>query len=100
MPQSFHKRRDAKKSPQQKTAGKNVLEGIIQTTSRGIGFVAVPGREEDIRVEQGNLNTALDGDAVTVLLKHGRDGLTGEVVRILERAKTEFVGTLRTEKGN
>lgn len=98
--QNLHAKRHKNKTAQNKSAGRNILEGIIQTTSRGIGFVTVTGREEDIRIEQGNLNTALEGDAVTVLLKHGKDGVTGEVVRIVQRAKTEFVGTVRDNKGN
>lgn len=84
------------------TANQQYVEGIITTTSKGLGFVSLGEempREEDIRIEAGSLNTALPKDRVKVLLypRTPNTQQTGEVVEILERAKMSFVGTLEKE---
>ena len=69
-------------------------------TSKGIGFVVVEDRDEDIEIAPSFLNMALNGDRVRVLLHPKIPGkqTSGEIVKIIWRAKMEFVGTL--EKGN
>ncbi len=79
-----------------------LLEGIISVTSRGIGYVTAEGYEEDIEIPEGRLNTALHRDVVSISLlpeksEYGR--VQGEVVEIISRAKTRFVGTLEEESG-
>lgn len=78
------------------------LTGIIQTTQGGLGFVPHPDFKDDIRIEQGYLNTALNGDTVEVALhqrsKHNHRP-KGEVLRVIKRAKQKFVGVLEHEKG-
>ena len=78
------------------------VEGVITTTGKGLGFVAVGDeakREDDIRIETGFLNTALPKDRVKVLLhsKIPEMQQTGEVVEILSRAKNTFVGTIEED---
>lgn len=78
------------------------VEGIISTTSKGLGFVSLgedSPRENDIRIETGFLNTALPKDRVKVLLHPVLPNTqqTGEVVEILERAKMTLVGTLEKD---
>lgn len=85
-----------------KTPQTQYIEGIITTTGKGLGFVSVgegTPREEDIRIETGNLNTALPKDRVKVLLHPRIPNMqqTGEVTDIIERAKMSFVGTLEKE---
>lgn len=75
------------------------VEGVITTTGKGLGFVAVGDeakREDDIRIETGFLGTALPKDRVKVLLHSKVPNMqqTGEVVEILARAKNTFVGTI------
>lgn len=77
------------------------LTGLIALTSKAVGFVTIPGIAEDILIEPSDLNTALHGDEVEIVL-HPRsdedDRLTGEVARIIRRAKTDFVGTVDKRK--
>lgn len=77
------------------------MKGIITITAMGAGYVAVAGLDEDIQIEPQFLNTALHGDEVEISLfpqtEKGR--VSGEVVKILKRAKTEFVGVVDKKKG-
>ncbi len=85
--------------PTSKDSGRNHLTGIISTTGKGMGFVSDPSdpKAEDIMIEQGFLNTALNGDEVEIILlpKAADIRQTGEVIKIIRRAKTSFVGTLK-----
>ncbi|HEY1037425.1 MAG TPA: RNB domain-containing ribonuclease [Candidatus Paceibacterota bacterium] len=73
----------------------NKLIGTISLNAKGKGFVEVEGREEDIPVESYDILTALPGDTVEVELYKGFRGAEyGKVLRITERRKTQFVGTL------
>jgi ribonuclease R len=65
-----------------------------------LGFIKHPDFDDDVRVEQEHLNTALNGDTVEVtLLPRHRDGQPrGEVIRVVKRAKTRFVGIVEQEK--
>ncbi len=64
---------------------------------KGTGFVALPGFEEDVIIENGNLGFALDGDLVEVELLKEVSGKRreGKVVRVVEPARVEFVGTVK-----
>lgn len=89
------------------------VTGTITTTRKGLGFVENPqDPENDIFIDAGNLNTALNGDIVTVELlakassgqsrpRGGRDAktaeITGKVIHIVHRARTTFVGTVDIE---
>ena len=75
-------------------------EGIIDVTSRGQGYVIVEGMQEDVFIKQGNLNRALNGDKVEVYIFKRRKGgkLEGEITRVIERKRTEFVGTIQIQK--
>lgn len=78
-----------------------LVEGIISVTPKGVGYVSVPDREEDIEIDAPFLNTALHRDTVRVLL-HPRvpgERERGEVVDILVRSKMEFVGVLEKHAG-
>ncbi len=70
------------------------LTGIIKTTGKGLGFVPDPkDLEKDIRIEEGFLNTALNGD--TVDLEITKD--SAQVVHVVNRVKKTFVGTIDLE---
>lgn len=77
------------------------LTGTIHTTRGGLGFLAHPDLDEDVRIEQGELNTALNGDAVEVqiLARIPNQQPKGRVKKIIRRAKTHFVGVVEREKG-
>jgi len=77
------------------------MEGIIRINKRGFGYVDVPEREEDIEVPPELLNMALHRDTVKVVPKPKRRNgrIRGEVIEIVERFKTRFVGILEDEAG-
>lgn len=75
----------------------NTLTGIISTTRKGAGYIDDPDPKKDsIYIEEGTLNTALNGDTVefTVTEKNIRGVKTkvGTIKRIVIRAKETFVG--------
>ncbi len=81
---------------------KNILEGTIKLTGKGTGYLSIPNVDEDIEIQPENLNTALNGDRVKVEpLKHlVYNRKQGKVLEVVERKKTEFVGTLeKTAQG-
>ena len=79
---------------------KSVTKGIISITSAGTGYVTAVGFSDDVLIEQQFLNTALHGDEVeiSVFPQIDKERLSGEVTRILNRAKMEFVGTVDKRK--
>ncbi|MBI2618183.1 ribonuclease R [Candidatus Kaiserbacteria bacterium] len=87
--------------PKKKRHERTRTEGIISVTSRGVGYLPVEGFEEDIEIPRELLNTALNRDTVEVLIHPKRQGVRaqGEVVRVISRARTEFVGVLKEENG-
>ncbi len=73
----------------------NLLEGVIEITSAGHGYVVSPDSEQDIWVNRDYLNTAFDGDRVRIaLMKRNRKKPEGRVVEIIARARDTFIGTL------
>jgi len=80
----------------------NSFIGFITTTGKGLGFVNTEDEkfEEDILIEAGYLNTALNGDKVEVSLhpKVPQERQTGEVVRVIERARDTFIGIIEIAK--
>jgi len=92
----------------EKSNGK-ILTGPISVNSKGVGFFDLPGvdgrpassqsksERESLEIQPENLNRAFAGDVVEVRAtgKKVRDRLQAEVVRIVSRAKTEFVGTVQ-----
>jgi ribonuclease R len=72
------------------------VTGIVDMTRMGYGFISTEELKDDIFVSADNLRTALHGDKVKVRLYAKRKGSRpeGEVVEILERWRTSFVGTV------
>ena len=72
------------------------ITGIVDLTQRGAAYIISDDIEEDVFVSQQNLNHALNKDRVKIYLfaKKKNKQVEGEVVEILERVKTKFVGTI------
>lgn len=77
------------------------FEGVIFLTMRGNGFVRTGGPGDDIEIEKENLNTALDRDIVKISIdsKNNYGRKTGRVEEVVQRSKTEFVGTIQNKEG-
>ena len=78
-------------------ASEDTFTGKLDMTSKGGGYVIVEELEDDIFVPSNNLNRALDGDEVEVYVyKRRRNKKSeGEVTRVVNRRRTEFVGVLQ-----
>lgn len=80
----------------------NKLEGIIRVTGKGVGYFPMADKDEDLEIQPENLKSALNRDRVQVELLDteilGRK--QARVVDIVERHKTEFVGTLERSEEN
>ena len=72
------------------------IVGTVDMTRMGYGFISTDELEDDVFVTAKNLKTALHGDKVKVKLYAKRKGARpeGEVVEIIERWRTSFVGTV------
>ena len=75
-------------------------EGIIDMTSRKNGYFVCDELEDDVFVPFINLNHALDGDKVKAYIYNRRSSRKpeAEVLEILERKKSEFVGVIDIQK--
>ena len=75
-------------------------EGVVDMASNGNAYLVSPDTESDIMVRSPNLMHALHGDRVKVSLFARRGGkkLEGEIVEIVERKQTDFVGTIEIGK--
>jgi len=82
--------------------GPAVFEGPVQRTARGAGFFRMPSRGDgeapsELFINASDMHGAMDGDTVRVRMTGrrrggGGGGRCGEVVEVLERSTTRFVG--------
>ena len=83
-----------------KAISQDYYEGTIDMTSRKTAYFISPDFEDDVFIPTNNLNHALDKDKVKVYVYNRRRGKKpeGEVIEVLERKKTEFVGVIDIQK--
>ncbi|MBN2805508.1 MAG: ribonuclease R [Prolixibacteraceae bacterium] len=74
--------------------------GIIEMTQKGYAFLISEELDDDVFIAGPNLNKALNGDKVRVYInaQRKRKQPDGEVVEIIERAKTNIVGIISLSK--
>ncbi|MCI2229450.1 ribonuclease R [Polaribacter sp. MSW13] len=74
--------------------------GTLDITSNGNGYFITDDYEDDIFIPNINLGKGLHNDTVKAYVYKKRSGkkLEADVVEILERSKTEFVGVLQKNK--
>lgn len=79
-----------------KAISQDYYEGTIDMTSRKTAYFICDEFEEDVFIPTNNLNRALDKDKVKVYVYNRRKGKRpeGEVIEVVERDKTEFVGVI------
>jgi ribonuclease R/exosome complex exonuclease DIS3/RRP44 len=68
--------------------------GIVDITGRGNAYVIIEGMDEDVFVPYNKLNRAFHKDKVEIYVFPSRKGkkLEGEIIKVVDRFKTEFVG--------
>src|SRR3989344_698491 len=88
--------------PHKAQAPKKHIAGIVEVTRKGTGYMSWPidsaqGKEqkEDIEIFPEKLNGALNGDQVEVEILSLFPRPRGRVKKIVARAKTEFVCTVK-----
>jgi len=83
-----------------KAASQDYYEGKIDMTGRKTAFFVSPDLEDDVFIPTANLNRALDKDIVKVYVYNRRKGKRpeGEVIEVIERHKTDFVGVIDIQK--
>ncbi|MGO4773643.1 ribonuclease R [Flavobacterium sp. W22_SRS_FK3] len=79
-----------------KAESQDYYEGTIDMTSRKTAYFICPDFTEDVFIPTNNLNRALDKDKVKVYVYNRRKGKRpeGEVIEVIERNKTDFVGVI------
>lgn len=79
----------------------DLVPGVIQITRGGRGFVQPDEAGiSEIGISESNTGTAMHGDRVLVRLdvRPGQQDKIGSVVKVLERRRSQFVGTLQRSK--
>ena len=81
----------------------NLVVGRLDSTRRGDGFVVPEKKTEgelDVFVPRHKLGGAVHRDRVVVRIegRRGRENPEGQIIRVLERARTRVVGTLQRGK--
>lgn len=85
---------EIKKGKYQLKVKSGQIKGKIEMTADGNGYLISGDLQEDVFISNRNLRHALPGDEVLVnLYAYRKDKrLQGEVIQILKRGKTQFVG--------
>ena len=74
----------------------DILEGRISMNASGSAYLTDPNLPKDIYIHKSNTNQALHLDRVKVKVVEGIGrSMEGHVVEIVERFRTEFVGTIQ-----
>ena len=72
-----------------------VIEGSVDSIRRGGAYIISNERDEDIYVHSKNMNQAMHGDTVEVKIIYRRGKEEGVISKIINRARTQFIGTLQ-----
>jgi len=83
-----------------KTSKKKIFVGILDVSANGNAYFISDDLDKDVFIHARNLNKGLHQDTVKVYIsKHKKNGRQeGEVLEVLKRAKSEFVGVLKLNK--
>ena len=75
------------------------FEGKVDMTKGGSAYVILEGEGKDIYIAQKNINRALNGDLVkVVIVNKGRGRPEGVITEIVERNRTTFIGVVDKKK--
>ncbi len=81
--------------------GKSYTSGTVDMLSTGKAYILNEEGGDDIFISANNTKDALNGDKVKVFIFPKRRGrkLEGQILEVLERSKTKFVGNIEISKG-
>ena len=76
------------------------LRGMFQANARGFGFVTVEGESEDIFISEDDMNGAMQGDEVEVVITKAPEGMRreGKITKIVQRGTKRIVGYYQSRK--
>ncbi len=79
---------------------KTYHEGTVDLTGKGNAYIIVEGMDDDVFIPSNKINKAFHKDKVEVYIYPRKNSkkLEGEVVKVLERYKTTFVGIVDFQK--
>ncbi|MGN8224092.1 ribonuclease R [Gracilimonas sp. BCB1] len=89
--------KDAKKKKKKSGNSSNIVEGKIDISVRGTGYVITDELDQDVMISSRDVGTALNDDRVRVKItgqKKGSGQPRGKILEILGRGKDFYVGTL------
>ena len=76
-----------------------IFEGKVDMTKHGSAFVICDGLESDVFIPRNRMKGALNNDRVEVIvLSKTKNKYSGEIIKIIERNTTHFVGTYQSSK--
>lgn len=76
------------------------VAGTYTGNARGFGFVSVEGMDQDVFIPEEKTGSALHGDRVQIVIeeKPGGKRPEGAVLKVLERANRQIIGTYQKSK--
>ena len=76
------------------------ITGKVELQPHGFAYVVSGEADRPVLISSKNLNHAMEGDRVRVAMhaRRKKHDLEGEVIEIIERAKTHFVGTIELSR--
>lgn len=79
---------------------KKYVTGKVDMKQTGKAYVITEELGEDVFIESSNTGRALNGDVVKVYVfpKRSKRKIEGEIIEIIQRARTQFVGTIQLSK--
>jgi|TARA_B110000438_G_scaffold69048_1_gene69316 ribonuclease R len=86
------KKKKKKHNNQEKT-----FTGIVDHVKKRFCFISVDEITEDIKIKSRNMKSAIHGDKVlvTLLNNFSYKNFEGEIIKILERSKSEYIGKIQ-----
>ncbi len=73
-----------------------IITGKVDMTSSGTAYIVSEETENDVQINPKNTLNSMHGDIVKVrLLPSNRSKQEGEIIEVVQRAKTQFVGVIQ-----
>jgi len=73
----------------------DTVEGELQLTQRGTGYILLGKNDPDIFIPQHGIGQAIHGDTVRVALTKRGNRPEGRIVEVVSRERTQFVGVIQ-----